>query len=109
MITEADHQGGWVVYPTALPAFIEVNHNLHVATKLTGIHVQESENKLLLLLLKEKRAQTVVKYKKSQHDIVSYKWQAFTICRGRSRISQRVPILKGDTKLLFSQIFPTIA
>ena len=42
---EADHQGGWVVYPTALPYFIEVNHNLHVATKLMGIHVQESEHK----------------------------------------------------------------
>ena len=51
MVTDADHQGGWVVYPTALPAFVEVNRNLHVAMKLTGIHVQESENKLLLLLL----------------------------------------------------------
>ena len=48
MITEADHQGGWVMYPIALPAFVEVNRNLHVAMKLTRIHVQESENKLLL-------------------------------------------------------------
>ena len=51
MITEADHQGGQVMYPTALPTFVEVNCNLHVATKPTRIHVQESENKLLLLLL----------------------------------------------------------
>ena len=51
MITEADHQGGRVMYPTALPAFVEVNRNLHVATKPMRIHVQESENKLLLLLL----------------------------------------------------------
>ena len=51
MITEADHQGGRVMYPTALPAFVEGNHNLHVAMKPTRIHVQESENKLLLLLI----------------------------------------------------------
>ena len=50
MIMEADHQGGRVMYPTALPAFIEVNSNLHVATKPTRIYVQERENKLLLLL-----------------------------------------------------------
>ena len=48
---EADHQGGRVPYPAALSAFVEVNCNLHVATKPTGIHVQESENKLLLLNL----------------------------------------------------------
>ena len=45
MITEADHQGGWVMYPTALPTFLEVNCNLHVAMKPTRIHVQESEIK----------------------------------------------------------------
>ena len=49
MIPEADHQGGRVMYPTALPAFVEGNHNLHVAMKPMRIHVQESENKLLLL------------------------------------------------------------
>ena len=49
MIKEADHQGGWVMYPTALPAFVEVNHNLHVAMKPKGIHVQESENKSLMV------------------------------------------------------------
>ena len=48
---EADHQDGWVVYPIALPTFIEVNRNLHVATKPMRIHVQESENKLLLLFV----------------------------------------------------------
>ena len=43
MIMEADHQGGWVMNPTALPACVEVYRNLHVATKQTGIHVQESK------------------------------------------------------------------
>ena len=32
MIKEADHQGGWVMHPTALPAFLEMYRNLHVAT-----------------------------------------------------------------------------
>ena len=43
MIAEADNQGGQVMYPTAFLAFLEVNRNLHVAMKQTGIHVQESE------------------------------------------------------------------
>ena len=43
MITEADHQGGWVIYPTALPAFVEMYRNLHVATKPMRILVHESE------------------------------------------------------------------
>ena len=47
--TIVENQPGYTT--TALPAFVEVNRNLHVATKPTRIHVQESENKLLLLLL----------------------------------------------------------
>ena len=39
MITEADHQGGWVMYPTALPAFVEVYLNLHVAMKPMRIYM----------------------------------------------------------------------
>ena len=31
MIKEADHQGGRVMHPTALPAFLEMYCNLHVA------------------------------------------------------------------------------
>ena len=45
MITEADHQSGWVMYPTAVPAFLEMYRNLHVAMKPTRILVHESEIK----------------------------------------------------------------
>ena len=43
MIKEPDHQGGWVMHPTALPAFLEMYCNLHVATKPMRILVCESE------------------------------------------------------------------
>ena len=49
MITEADHQGGRVIYPTAIPVFLEMNRNLHVATKPTRIHVQESEINIIII------------------------------------------------------------
>ena len=49
MITEADHQGGRVVYPTALPTFLEMNRNLNVAMKPTRIHVQESKINIIII------------------------------------------------------------
>ena len=45
MIKEADHQGGRVIHPTAFPTFLEMYHNLHVATKPTRILVCDSEIK----------------------------------------------------------------
>ena len=51
MITEADHQGGWVMYPTALPAFLEMYHNLHVATKPMRILVYESEINIIIIII----------------------------------------------------------
>ena len=51
MITEADHQGGRVMYPTALPAFFEMYHNLHVATKPTRILVYESEINIIIIII----------------------------------------------------------
>ena len=43
MIKEADHQGGWVIHPTAFPTFLKMYRNLHVATKPARIFVCESE------------------------------------------------------------------
>ena len=51
MITEADHQGGQVMYPTALPAFLEMYHHLHVATKPTRILVHESEINIIIIII----------------------------------------------------------
>ena len=51
MITEADHQGGQVMYPTALPAFLEMYRNLHVATKPTRILVYESEINIIIIII----------------------------------------------------------
>ena len=43
MIKEADHQGGWVIHPTAFPAFLKMYRNLHVVMKPVRIFVCESE------------------------------------------------------------------
>ena len=51
MITEADHKGGWVMYPTALPTFLEMYHNLHVATKPMRILVYESEINIIIIII----------------------------------------------------------
>ena len=51
MIMEADHQGGWVMYPTALPAFLEMYRNLCVATKPTRTLVHESEINIIIIII----------------------------------------------------------
>ena len=43
MIKEADHQGGWVIYPTVFHAFLKMYCNLHVATKTSRLLVVKAK------------------------------------------------------------------